>query len=80
MEVLINHVLQPGARRENLEAKVFGGANAIGIMLIGIGKDGATAMMDMKRAGSYNIAQNEASCVVFGLRQEAIAGGGVDEG
>ncbi len=55
------------------------GANAIGIMLTGMGKDGATAMMDMKRAGSYNIAQDEASCVVFGMPKEAIAAGGVDE-
>ena len=55
------------------------GANAIGIMLTGMGKDGATAMMDMKRAGAYNIAQDEASCVVFGMPKEAIAAGGVDE-
>jgi two-component system chemotaxis response regulator CheB len=55
------------------------GANAIGVMLTGMGKDGAAAMMDMKRAGAYNIAQDEASCVVFGMPKEAIAAGGVDE-
>lgn len=55
------------------------GANAIGIMLTGMGKDGATAMLEMKRAGSFNIAQDEASCVVFGMPKEAIAAGGVDE-
>ncbi len=55
------------------------GANAIGIMLTGMGKDGATAMLDMKQAGAYNIAQDEASCVVFGMPKEAIAAGGVDE-
>ncbi len=55
------------------------GANAIGIMLTGMGKDGATAMLEMKRAGSYNFAQDEASCVVFGMPKEAIAVGAVDE-
>ncbi len=54
------------------------GANAIGIMLTGMGKDGATAMLEMKRAGAFNVAQDEASCVVFGMPKEAIAVGGVD--
>lgn len=60
-------------------AAACAGANAIGIMLTGMGKDGATAMLDMKRAGAYNLAQDEASCVVFGMPKEAIAAGGVDE-
>jgi two-component system chemotaxis response regulator CheB len=55
------------------------GGNAIGVMLTGMGKDGATAMLEMKRAGASNIAQDEASCVVFGMPKEAIAAGGVDE-
>lgn len=55
------------------------GANALGIMLTGMGKDGATAMLEMKRAGAHNIAQDESSCVVFGMPKEAIAAGGVDE-
>jgi two-component system chemotaxis response regulator CheB len=55
------------------------GANAIGVMLTGMGKDGASGMLDMKRAGAVNIAQNEATCVVFGMPKEAIAAGGVDE-
>ncbi len=55
------------------------GANAIGVMLTGMGKDGATAMLEMKRAGAFNIAQDEDSCVVFGMPKEAIAVGGVDE-
>jgi two-component system chemotaxis response regulator CheB len=55
------------------------GQNALGVMLTGMGKDGAAAMMQMKRAGSFNIAQDEASCVVFGMPREAIAAGGVDE-
>jgi two-component system chemotaxis response regulator CheB len=55
------------------------GRNVLGVMLTGMGKDGATAMLDMKLAGAYNIAQDEASCVVFGMPKEAIATGAVDE-
>ncbi len=55
------------------------GAHAIGVMLTGMGKDGAAAMLEMKRAGAYNFAQDEASCVVFGMPREAIALGAVDE-
>ena len=55
------------------------GPNAIGIMLTGMGKDGASAMADMKQAGAYNFAQDEASCIVFGMPKEAIAAGAVDE-
>jgi two-component system chemotaxis response regulator CheB len=55
------------------------GSNAIGIILTGMGKDGAQAMAELKRSGAYNIAQDEASCVVFGMPREAIAAGGVDE-
>lgn len=55
------------------------GRNVIGIMLTGMGKDGALAMKEMKEAGSYNIAQDEATCVVFGMPREAIATGAVDE-
>jgi two-component system chemotaxis response regulator CheB len=55
------------------------GKNAIGVMLTGMGKDGAAAMLEMKRAGAYNFAQDEASCIVFGMPREAIALGAVDE-
>lgn len=55
------------------------GKNAIGIILTGMGKDGAAGMYEMKEAGAYNIAQDEASSVVFGMPKEAIASGGVDE-
>lgn len=59
-------------------ARVLGG-NAIGVMLTGMGKDGAAAMLEMRKAGAYNFAQDEASCVVFGMPREAIAIGAVDE-
>lgn len=55
------------------------GPNAIGVILTGMGKDGAAGMLEMKQAGSYNFAQDEASCVVFGMPKEAIAVGAVDE-
>ncbi|MBI4809629.1 MAG: chemotaxis protein CheB [Nitrosomonadales bacterium] len=55
------------------------GKDAIGVMLTGMGKDGAVAMLEMKKAGAYNFAQDEATCVVFGMPREAIAVGAVDE-
>jgi two-component system chemotaxis response regulator CheB len=55
------------------------GKNAIGVILTGMGKDGAAGMLEMHKAGSYNFAQDEASCVVFGMPKEAIAAGGVNE-
>jgi len=60
-------------------AAVSAGKNAIGVILTGMGKDGAAGMAKMKEAGAYNFAQDEASCVVFGMPKEAIAHGGVDE-
>jgi two-component system chemotaxis response regulator CheB len=57
----------------------FAGKNAVGVILTGMGRDGASGMLEMKNAGAHNIAQDEASCVVFGMPKEAIAAGGVDE-
>ncbi len=55
------------------------GPNALGLMLTGMGGDGARAMKVMKDAGAYNYVQDEASCVVFGMPREAIAAGAADE-
>ena len=55
------------------------GPNALGVMLTGMGADGATAMKEMRDAGSYNFVQDEASCVVFGMPREAIAAGAAHE-
>ncbi|OIR00951.1 chemotaxis response regulator protein-glutamate methylesterase [mine drainage metagenome] len=60
-------------------AAELAGKNAIGVILTGMGKDGAAGMARMRDAGAYNFAQNEESCVVYGMPKEAVAQGGVDE-
>ena len=47
------------------------GSNAIGVILTGMGKDGAHALLEMRNQGAYTIAQDEASCVVYGMPREA---------
>lgn len=53
-------------------AAIAAGKNAVGVIMTGMGKDGAAGMLAMKEAGAYNYAQDEASCVVFGMPREAI--------
>jgi len=60
-------------------AAASAGKNAVGVILTGMGKDGAQGMLEMKNAGAYNFAQDEASCVVFGMPREAIAVGASHE-
>ena len=55
------------------------GPNALGVMLTGMGADGARAMKTLRDAGSYNLVQDEATCVVFGMPKEAIAAGAAHE-
>ena len=57
----------------------YAGKNAVGVIMTGMGDDGAVGMQEMHEAGAYTIAQDEASCVVFGMPQEAIKLGGVDK-
>ncbi len=66
VEVLFNSVAQSA------------GQNAIGVIMTGMGADGADGMLKMKQSGAVTIAQDEASCVVFGMPKEAIKRGGVD--
>jgi two-component system chemotaxis response regulator CheB len=56
----------------------YAGKNAVGVIMTGMGDDGAKGMLEMKQAGAFTIAQDEASCVVFGMPNEAIKLGGVD--
>jgi two-component system chemotaxis response regulator CheB len=60
-------------------AAACAGKNAVGVILTGMGKDGAQGMLEMKNAGAYNFAQDESTCVVFGMPREAIAVGATDE-
>ncbi len=55
------------------------GRNALAVMLTGMGADGARSMRTMRDAGSWNLVQDEASCVVFGMPREAIAHGAAHE-
>ncbi|MEI7812667.1 MAG: chemotaxis response regulator protein-glutamate methylesterase, partial [Ignavibacteria bacterium] len=57
----------------------YAGKNAVGIIMTGMGDDGARGMKEMKDAGAYTIAQDEKSCIVFGMPQEAIKLGCVDK-
>ena len=57
----------------------FAGANAVGVILTGMGKDGAQGLLEMRQAGARTIAQDEQSCVVFGMPKEAIALGAAEK-
>jgi two-component system chemotaxis response regulator CheB len=58
---------------------VSAGENAIGVILTGMGADGAKGLLAMKKSGAYTLAQNEESCVVFGMPKEAIKMGAADK-
>ncbi|MDP4195525.1 MAG: chemotaxis response regulator protein-glutamate methylesterase [Bacteroidota bacterium] len=57
----------------------YAGKNAVGVIMTGMGDDGAKGMLEMKNAGAKTLAQDEKSCVVFGMPNEAIKLGGVDK-
>jgi len=57
----------------------YAGQNAVGVILTGMGDDGASGMLEMKQAGAVTIAQDEATCVVFGMPKEAIKRGAIDK-
>lgn len=59
-------------------ASRYAGKNAVGVIMTGMGDDGSRGMLEMKQAGAFNIAQDEKSCVIFGMPQEAIKAGAVD--
>lgn len=51
---------------------VYAGSNAIGVIMTGMGDDGAKGLLEMREAGAHTVAQDETSCVVFGMPKEAI--------
>ena len=57
----------------------YAGQNAVGVILTGMGDDGARGMLEMKQAGAATVAQDDATCIVFGMPKEAIKLGGVDK-
>ncbi len=57
----------------------FAGANAVGVIMTGMGGDGAKGLLSMKNAGAKTIAQDESSCVIFGMPKEAIEVGAVNK-
>ena len=57
----------------------YAGANALGMIMTGMGSDGAEGLLVMKQAGAQTIAQDEKSCVIFGMPKEAIKLGAVDK-
>jgi two-component system chemotaxis response regulator CheB len=60
-------------------AAQYAGANAVGILMTGMGDDGAKGLLEMRQAGAQTVAQDEATCVVFGMPKEAIALGAADK-
>jgi two-component system, chemotaxis family, protein-glutamate methylesterase/glutaminase len=60
-------------------AALYAGANALGIIMTGMGDDGAKGLLEMKKAGAKTLAQNEETCIVFGMPKEAIALGAADK-
>jgi two-component system chemotaxis response regulator CheB len=70
---------KPSVETLFLSAARVVGPNALGVMLTGMGADGAKAMKVLRDAGSWNVVQDEASCVVFGMPKEAIAAGAAHE-
>ena len=57
----------------------YAGKNVVGVIMTGMGDDGAKGMLELKEAGAFNIAQDEESCVVFGMPRKAIELGAVDK-
>ena len=75
---LVNHH-RPSVEVLFRSAAQCAGKNAIGVMLTGMGRDGAVGMLEMRQAGAFNFAQDEATCVVYGMPRAAVEIGAVHE-
>jgi two-component system chemotaxis response regulator CheB len=73
------HGVRPAADYLMKSVAKYAGSNAVGVVLTGMGKDGASGLLEMKKMGATTFAQDEASCVVFGMPQAAINIGAIDK-
>ncbi|MGZ3775799.1 MAG: protein-glutamate methylesterase/protein-glutamine glutaminase [Pseudobdellovibrionaceae bacterium] len=73
------HSVRPAADYLMKSVAKFVGKNALGVVLTGMGKDGAEGLLEMKKAGAYTVVQNEETCVVYGMPAAAIALGAADK-
>ena len=73
------HSVRPAADYLMKSVAKYVGANAMGVVLTGMGKDGAEGLLEMKNAGAYTVAQNEETCVVYGMPAAAVALGAADK-
>lgn len=73
------HSVRPAADYLMKSVAKYVGKNALGVVLTGMGKDGAEGLLEMKNAGAYTVAQNEETCVVYGMPAAAVALGAADK-
>lgn len=73
------HSVRPAADYMMKSVAKFVGKNAMGVVLTGMGKDGAEGLLEMKNAGAYTVVQNEETCVVYGMPGAAVALGAADK-
>jgi two-component system chemotaxis response regulator CheB len=73
------HSVRPAAEYLMSSVAKYAGDHAIGVVLTGMGKDGAHGLLEMKKAGAFNIAQSEKTCVVYGMPAAAVAAGAIHQ-
>ncbi|WP_413292528.1 protein-glutamate methylesterase/protein-glutamine glutaminase [Bdellovibrio sp. HCB185ZH] len=73
------HSVRPAADYLMKSVAKYAGKNAMGVVLTGMGKDGAEGLLEMKNSGAYTVAQNEETCVVYGMPAAAVALGAADK-